>query len=163
MIIYAHGRSGTPWGAKVTALRAAGFEVEAPDLRPLDLAGRLRKLDEITRRQRGLLIGSSYGGLAALLLAMRHPERIHALLLLAPAINVYEPPVEDPQLLVVPSTVRTIILHGTRDEVVPISYSQALAARSGMGTRLVEVDDDHRLAASTPILLQAVQSLLPEA
>lgn len=163
MIIYAHGRDGTPWGAKVTALRAAGFEVEAPDMRPLDLAGRVRKLDEVTRRHHGLLVGSSYGGLAALLLAMRHPERIHTLLLLAPALNLYEPPVEDPRLLVVPASVRTIIVHGTRDEVVPVSYSQALSARSGMSTRLVEVDDDHRLGASTPNILQAVQSLLTEA
>ena len=162
MIIYAHGRSGTPWGAKITALRAAGYEVVAPDLRAEDLAGRVRKLDQLTRRQRGLLVGSSYGGLAALLLAIQHPERFHALLLLAPALNLYEPPVEDPNTLVVPSTVRTVIIHGTRDEIVPIGASRALAARSGMGTRLVEVDDEHRLAASEPIILQAVAALLPD-
>lgn len=41
----------------------------------------------------------------------------------------------------------TLILHGTRDEVVPIASSRAYAAAHA-NVRLVEVDDDHGLLAS---------------
>lgn len=162
MIIYAHGRDGTPWGAKVTALRSAGFDVLAPDLRGLDLAARVQRLDELTRKNRGLLVGSSYGGLAAVLLAARAPERVDALVLLAPALQLYEPPVVDPNRLFLPRTVRATIVHGARDETVPIDCSRRFAARSGAAVRLIEVDDDHRLAASLPVVIQAVRALLVE-
>lgn len=162
MIIYAHGRDGTPWGAKVSALREAGYEVQAPDLRGVDLAGRIRKLDEQSKRQPGLLVGSSYGGLAALVLAIRHPERFPALVLLAPALQIYEPPVLEPSSLALSERVRAHIVHGTRDETVPIEVSRGLVARSGPHVRLYEVDDDHRLSQSMPTILRAVRSALVE-
>lgn len=162
MLIYAHGRDGTPWGAKVSALRAAGFEVQAPDLRGVNLAGRIARLDEATRKSPGLLVGSSYGGLAATILAMRHPERFSAIVLLAPALQLYEPPVQDPNQLWLPQSVRAHIVHGTRDETVPVDVSRRFVARSGPHVRLTEVDDDHRLGASTATILQAVRSALTE-
>ena len=42
----------------------------------------------------------------------------------------------------------TLIIHGTRDEVVPIDSSRAYA-KSHDNVRLIEVDDVHDLAAST--------------
>lgn len=160
MIIYAHGRDGTPWGAKVSGLRAAGFEVEAPDLRGFDLSGRIRKLEEVCKRSRGLVVGSSYGGLAAVMLAMRWPERFDALVLLAPALHLWEHPVDDPNRLWLPERVRGLIVHGTRDEVVPIDVSRRFASRSGPQVRVVEVDDDHRLGNAMPTIVAAVREAL---
>lgn len=162
MIIYAHGRDGTPWGTKVTGLRQAGFEVTAPDLRGADLAERVQKLDQLTRGRRALLVGSSYGGLAAVLLAIRAPDRFRTLVLLAPALSLWEPPVEDPNRLSLPSTVRATIVHGARDAVVPIDASRRFAARSGPHVRLIEVDDDHRLEASLPTIIQVIRQELSE-
>lgn len=45
----------------------------------------------------------------------------------------------------------TLVLHGTRDEVVPIAGSRAWVA-AHPNARLVEVDDDHALAASLSTL-----------
>ena len=160
MILYAHGREGTPWGAKVTALRAAGFEVQAPDLRELNLAARTARIEDALKRSGGLLVASSYSGLAAVVLARRPQLRIHRLVLLAPAMHVFEPPVDDPSRLTLPESCQTVIVHGTADENVPIDFSRRLAARSGPHVRLVEVNDGHRLGASMPTILSAVRSML---
>lgn len=159
MLVYAHGLNGSPWGDKIAALRDAGFEVKAPDCRGRTLAQRIDALDEATRLHPGLLVGSSYGGLAALVLALRRPERIHRLVLFAPALHLYEPPVEDPNGLVLSSRARAIIVHGRADEVVPIDVSRRFQARSGKHVALWEVEDDHRLAASTHYLVAAVREL----
>ena len=45
--------------------------------------------------------------------------------------------------------VPTLIIHGTRDEVVPIAHSRTFAADK-RHVRLVEVDDDHELITSLP-------------
>lgn len=52
------------------------------------------------------------------------------------------------------------VLHGRRDESVPLCESEALAARSP-GARLVVVDDDHGLLA--PATLARLDGLLAEA
>ena len=160
MIIYAHGREGTPWGAKVTGLRAAGYEVYAPDLRELNLAARISRIEDALKQHNGLLVASSYSGLAAVVLARRTQLRIHRLVLLAPAMHVYEPPVDDPGRLVLPETVQTVIVHGTLDENVPVDFSRRLAARSGPHVRLIEVEDTHRLGSSMPTIIQAVRGMI---
>jgi predicted esterase len=86
-----------------------------------------------------VLVGSSFGGAIAVALlglgAWRGPT-----VLLAPAAA----------LLAVPNTLpagaTVTIAHGTRDDVVPMEDSRALAATGTPSlVRLVEVDDDHRL------------------
>jgi pimeloyl-ACP methyl ester carboxylesterase len=46
----------------------------------------------------------------------------------------------------------TLILHGTRDETVPIDRSRELAKQNA-NVRLVELDDGHELVASLPAIL----------
>jgi pimeloyl-ACP methyl ester carboxylesterase len=48
--------------------------------------------------------------------------------------------------------VPTLILHGTRDEVVPVADSRAFAA-TRPHVQLIELDDGHELVASIPRLL----------
>ncbi|MBT3219263.1 MAG: alpha/beta fold hydrolase, partial [Proteobacteria bacterium] len=121
VIVLAHGLEGSPEGTKARTLREAGFDLIAPDGRKKPLAQRIDELEEATRPGRELiLVGSSYGGLAALVLAHRHPERFHGLVLCAPALILREPPVEDPESLVVSPDLPCIVLHGIHDEIVPI-------------------------------------------
>jgi pimeloyl-ACP methyl ester carboxylesterase len=148
---------GSPNGRKIQHLRSIGFEVVAPDGRGLPLASRLVDLERVTRGQGILLIGSSYGGLAAAHLAMLHPERFIGVLLLAPALHHSEPPVVDGAGLRPPSGVPTIVIHGLSDQVVPIEGSRRYAHS---GATLLEVDDDHSLAASLADIAEAVHGLL---
>lgn len=53
----------------------------------------------------------------------------------------------------------TLIVHGERDDVVPIAGSVEWAQKSA-NVRLVRVDDDHSLTASLPIILREADALL---
>jgi uncharacterized protein len=67
----------------------------------------------------------------------------------AMAIDVGDPEVSVP----------TLILHGARDEAVPIETSRAFA-RGNPHVQLVELDDGHELIASLPRLLQEADRFL---
>ncbi|MHC4599735.1 MAG: alpha/beta fold hydrolase [Planctomycetota bacterium] len=159
MIVFAHGLEGSPNGSKIRTLREAGFEVQAPDFTGLPLASRVALLLEATEGKRSILAGSSYGGLAACVVAARYPERFSGLLLCAPAFNVAEAPAEDPTALCAPDGLPTIIVHGLRDDVVPPEVSRLYRDRSGPHVRLWEVDDGHRLAESRDVIVEAAREL----
>jgi pimeloyl-ACP methyl ester carboxylesterase len=55
--------------------------------------------------------------------------------------------------------VPTLIFHGVRDDVVPIEGSRRFAAGRA-NVRLVELDDDHQLVASLPVLLDGASAFL---
>jgi pimeloyl-ACP methyl ester carboxylesterase len=156
-IVFAHGLEGSPNGRKIEYLRTSGFDVVAPDGRGLTLAERLVGLEAATRGHGILLIGSSYGGLAAAHLAMLHPERFLGLLLLAPALHYSEPPVSDVTRLCPPPGVPTMVMHGLGDQVVPIESSRRYAEK---GAALLEVADDHSLAASLVAMADAVYAMI---
>lgn len=147
-VLFAHGLEGRPDGRKATALRAAGLDVCAPDGRGLPLAARVAGLEAaLEELERPVLVGSSYGGLAALVVAHRHADALTAVLLLAPALHVREPPAVDPDTLVIPPSLPAEVFHGTRDGVVPVQVSRDLARRCPHVV-LREVDDDHLLRTS---------------
>jgi pimeloyl-ACP methyl ester carboxylesterase len=159
-ILFCHGLESAPQGKKFRALLEAGYDVLAPDCQGLVL---LERVDLVRRVVLGyaappLLVGSSYGGLTALVVAAELAGRgvmVPGLVLCAPALDLSEPPVDSaPVRVVAPTT----IIHGTRDEVVPVAVSRELAARQQV--MLIEVDDDHRLAESLGVLLSVVARTL---
>ncbi len=56
----------------------------------------------------------------------------------------------------------TMLLHGTGDEVVPVTSSRRYAA-SLANVTLIEVDDDHRLARSTPLITMKTLAFMLDA
>lgn len=93
-VLYLHGFASGPSSAKaqriVPALREDGLEVRLPDLNEggFEHLTVTRILESAERRlfDRTLVIGSSLGGYAACLLAVRDP-RVKALVLMAPAFD----------------------------------------------------------------------------
>ncbi len=159
MLVFAHGLEGSPLGTKSRFLRGLDPSLRVADMRGIALQGRFDLLEEQTRGGGLLLVGSSYGGLVAALLALRYPERFSGLVLCAPALGRREPPNLRPEDLVAPPGVPTVIIHGLQDDVVPIEHSRAYRDRSGPGVVLHEVDDDHRLSESLDLLGEIVQRL----
>lgn len=160
MILWAHGLEGSPEGTKVQALRAAGFEVEAPDGRGMVLAHRLAGLEAASARladRRPVLAGSSYGGLAAAWLAQAHPERFRAVLLLAPALFHREAPALEP--VQAPGGLRVHVIHGAHDDVVPLQGSRDYVDGAGPAVTLEVVDDDHPLVGSLDRIIAACREL----
>jgi pimeloyl-ACP methyl ester carboxylesterase len=158
-VVFVHGLEGRPDGAKPTALREGGFEVFAPDGRGRSLADRIAGAQRAIDAHPGaILVGSSYGGLAAAWIASVRPDDLRGLVLLAPALFVVEPPVGDPAGLQVSATLPTRVLHGTADAVVPVACSRRFVAANPHAV-LTEVDDDHALRGSLPELVAAVRAL----
>lgn len=166
-VVVAHGLEGSPEGAKVRALREAGLPVFAPDGRRKALAERIPGIRAALEAHPGaVLVGSSYGGLAALALvdqlAQEGAELPHALVLLAPALMWNEPPVSEASQLKVPESVPCVVFHGVADEIVPIEESRALVARCPHVV-LQERPDGHRLSATLPEITAEVTRLAQRA
>jgi len=162
-ILFAHGLESGPIGRKSQALVDAGYEVLAPDCRGLELAQRVERLvtalvGATSTIAPPLVVGSSFGGIAGLVAALVAAERgvvVRGLVLCAPALML-PPPLGTVEQLGCPA--RTILVHGTRDEVIPIDVSRRFAREHGAELR--EVDDDHGLGnAGLPVILAAVREL----
>lgn len=144
-LCFLHGLESGPIGTKSLALQSAFGAVLAPDCRGmLDIDERLAHVERVLAEvdDELVLVGSSFGGLMAALVADRQPHRVRASLLLAPALHA--PGVESVRW--VPSWCR--ILHAPADAIVPFSASVAFGAR--LQVPVEAVDDDHRLSASIP-------------
>lgn len=158
MILFCHGLESEPHGRKYHALVDAGFEVVAPDCRGKDLRARIDIIvAAIETHHPTVLVGSSFGGIAGLLaaiLAKRNGTAVDALLLLAPALQLPAPP----ELGIAPHCpAPTTILHGTRDDVIPIDVSRTFVREHG--ARLIEVDDEHALPASLDLIVSITGEL----
>jgi pimeloyl-ACP methyl ester carboxylesterase len=152
-LLFLHGLESGPHGSKYQALAAAFGTVLAPDTTGIsDPAHRLARIAKATQDLRSaVIVGSSFGGLMAVLLAEKYPERCHRLVLMAPAVHV-------PLIDHIQRQPPTVIVHGTRDAVVPFSASETFAARTG--ALLLPQDDDHRLAASLSVMIEQVRLAL---
>ncbi len=162
---YLHGLASSPQAHKAVALARAlepkGITLERPDLNvpsleKLSLEAMLGEVDRMAARSPGelwCLVGSSLGGYVAAYWAERNPSLVRRLLLLCPVID---PGALRPAWSTWPASPEvaclTRIVHGTRDESVPISSSRSYAATRAH-VSLLEVDDDHRLVASTPRII----------
>lgn len=145
LVIWSHGLDAAPWGAKSKALRAEaealGATMDAvdyqgvrdPDERVRMLVARIIEADGPV-----LLAGSSMGGYASAAAAMEADPL--GLFLLAPAFYFPGYAWQDFPGLDVP----TAIIHGWRDEVVPVERSIRFAGIHRADLRIV--DGDHRLS-----------------
>lgn len=102
-VYYLHGFASSPESTKARRFTAhlgeRGFAVHTPDLNAPDFTTLTmsRMLDQVTGHIASdspspvTLIGSSLGAALAILLASRLPERVHRLVLLAPAVMLAKP------------------------------------------------------------------------
>lgn len=159
VVVVAHGLEGRPDGRKPTALRAAGLEVICPDMRGMVLAPRVELLVATVKQHPGcVLVGSSYGGLASMAALPALADLVHHLVLLAPALHHREPPLTASSELVVPARLPADVVHGCADEVVPLSVSEELVARSPHVALRVTADG-HLLIDALPGIVERVRQI----
>jgi pimeloyl-ACP methyl ester carboxylesterase len=149
LIVFSHGQDGEPWGTKIVAMadiaRARGYRVESVDYRGIgDPAARVQKLLTFCNTQAAavgpVLVGSSLGGHVAT--AVSQAVNARGLFLLAPAF--YMPGYE--QHTPKPAACPIAIVHGWRDDIVPIDHGIRYA-REYRAT-LHAIDADHRMTAN---------------
>jgi alpha/beta superfamily hydrolase len=142
--VFSHGKETDPWGSKITAMAATVRElklaVESVDYQGIeDPTQRVHKLLEAGSKMTGsmVLVGSSMGGHVSAAAARR--LRARGLFLLAPAF--YMPGFEayTPQDIDCP----TAIVHGWRDDIVPVENSIRWAREHKAALHILE--SDHRL------------------
>ena len=143
-VVFSHGKESGPWGAKITAMAAVvreiGLAVESVDYRGLDdpAARVTRLIDAAAGLGDGVvLVGSSMGGHVSAAAAAR--VRPRGLFLLAPAF--YMPGFEAHTPLDVACP--TVIVHGWRDDIVPVANSIRWAEAHGSALHILP--SDHRL------------------
>src|ERR1044071_7414060 len=143
-VVFSHGKDAGPWGVKITALagnaRSEGYEVESVDYRGIDdPRERVNKLVEFCKELKGdlVLCGSSLGGYVSVAAA----SLLHArgVFLMAPALTMPGLPPLRERLLDCPTT----IVHGWKDDVVPVEQSIEFARRHGCALHIL--NSDHRL------------------
>jgi alpha-beta hydrolase superfamily lysophospholipase len=150
---------GEPQGRLGQALAAAGYDVLAPNYRGLDLetAADIITYQLLEQELPLVVVGHSFGGAVGLLAAIRAASAGRAtrgLILCAPALFLAEA-VAGPERLRCPTQI--ILIHGSRDEAIPIALSRGFAREHD--ARLIEVDDDHALSRSYGVVLEAVAAL----
>ena len=140
--MFIHGLESSGRGFKGRLLRGVYDDTLTPDFRG-DLAERMAQLEPLLEgKDPWILVGSSFGGLMAALAACQHPTWVRRLILLAPALH--HPEFQTPG----PVTVPTLVVHGTRDEIVPLEEVRVRAERTFTQLTFRQVDDDHLLHAT---------------
>jgi len=142
-VYFAHGKESGPWGDKIRALadvaKQHGYQVESPDYSDLiDANKRAERLITLcTGKQVDVLVGSSMGGyVSAVTSAVLQPK---GLFLMAPAFFIPGYAIEEPQT----GTVKTVIVHGWNDDIVPVENSIRFAQSRKAELHLL--DSGHRL------------------
>jgi predicted esterase len=146
-VYFSHGQESGPWGTKIRSMaetvRSLGCRAESVDYQGLaDPTERVVRLVEECRQVREplILVGSSMGGHVATAAAAE--TRAVGLFVLAPAYYMegFE------ELTPPPPAIPIVIVHGWRDDVVPVANSIRYAGNC-MATLHV-VNGDHRLTAN---------------
>lgn len=142
-IIFSHGKDGAPWGDKIVAMaeraRKLGFRAESVDYRGIDdPRERVQKLLSFAAGvPEPVLVGSSLGGYVAT--AASTALRARALFLLAPAFYMRGYEQYTPQ----PADCPIAIVHGWRDDIVPVGNSYRYAQEHRATLHII--DSDHRM------------------
>jgi predicted alpha/beta-hydrolase family hydrolase len=167
-IILSHGSDSSPEAIKVSALAAIaeslGWRTHRPDYRSDDARGYADSVAPRIARLRAtiealdappLLVGSSMGAFVSGLVSLEVP--VAGLLLLATPSRIpgYARKFD------LDHDVRTMLIHGWRDEVCPLSGIHAFAADHRLP--LLVVDDDHRLGDSLPTITAQFRLMLEPA
>jgi predicted esterase len=161
LIVFSHGQDGEPWGAKIVAMadvaRGLGYKTESVDYRGIsDPQHRVEKLASFCKELHSspVLVGSSMGGHVAT--AVSQSSGARGLFLLAPAF--YMPGYE--KYTPKPAHCPITIVHGWRDDVVPIDNSIRYA-REYRAT-LHAIDSDHRMTASIQDIVRFLRIFLED-
>jgi pimeloyl-ACP methyl ester carboxylesterase len=164
-LCFLHGLDSSPEGTKASLLKKHEESIWIPVLPP-GVFDRLRLLEQ-EAHEPVLLMGSSMGGLTALMYAMAHPEMVEGMVLMAPAVQSRQNGIftdEEKAFLgsvYIPAGIPTIVIAGKQDVVVPLSAIRRVIERSpdNAAITLHEVDDDHDLHRSLNLMWKAVSDI----
>ena len=149
-IIFIHGLESSGKGFKAKFLKELFPEILTPSFFPYSsnllmediLKERMEQLQFILREKSNwIILGSSFGGLMATIYALKNPERIKHLVLLAPFLT-------SPKYYTsrtTPINIPVFVVHGINDSVVSARKARKHAKKIFTNLEYILVDDDHSL------------------
>ena len=135
LAIYLHGFASSAQSSKATyfaaKLRERGIQLLTPDFNQPDFATltisrMIEQVGALMNRHRGspvTLVGSSLGGFVAVQTAVRYPDRIGRMILLAPAFDLSSGPPGDRTVDEWKRTNRMDVFHYAYGRVMPLEYA----------------------------------------
>ncbi len=165
-LFFFHGMESSPRGKKALLLKKHFPGCSIPQLPP-ELLKRNWLIEELVQ-QPSWLIGSSLGGLSALFFAMKNPNLVKEMILLAPAVGFYTHDfftMEDMnriQTSFIPEGIRTTVLAGEKDDVIPLVAIDEMIKRSPdkKNIEIIKLDDDHSLNQFPDLLIDLVKKMV---
>ncbi len=140
-LIFLHGSDSSSQTYKAALLRRRYPGMVVPDFTGT-LKERMLQLEQIIGTTTGwTMVGSSLGGTMAALFASKHPKQVRKLVLLAPALIL----LDFTQQVKYPIPVPCTIIHGTKDDIVPLEENRKAAEKFFPQLTYIVVEDDHRL------------------
>jgi uncharacterized protein len=134
-VIYLHGFASSAQSTKATyfseKLRQRGIELLTPDFNEPDFSTLTitRMIDQVAAMMNGqrrvavTLIGSSLGGFVAVQTALKYPDRVARLILLAPALDLSSGPPGDRSIDEWKRTNRMDVFHYAYGRIMPLEYA----------------------------------------
>lgn len=145
-LLFLHGYESSGNGFKANFLRQIFPTIETPTLTG-ELDQRLEQINSVFQENKTwIIIGSSYGGLMAAILAAKSKVKIVQLVLLAPALL---PSLIPDSLRIKQIDIPTTIISGKQDEIVPTASIKDFSTHLFTQLKFIEVEDDHRLHSTT--------------
>lgn len=160
LVVFSHGKESGPMGSKIRALMNVAVNLGAQAVsvdyseHPVGIFHDQNAAEEAERRVKQLvstdlpvhrqlvLVGSSMGGYVSTVAS--HDMSVAGLFLLAPAFYLPGYAIQE----LAPSTSNTLLVHGWRDDVVPVQNSIRFAQLHRCDLHLL--DGDHRLNEVLP-------------
>ncbi|TXT61401.1 MAG: Alpha/beta hydrolase family protein [Promethearchaeota archaeon] len=148
--IFIHGLESSGEGFKGNFFRKKIPQILTPTFKAFEptksisklLNERMSQLKSILKEKNAwLLIGSSFGGLMASLYALKNPNKVKKIILLAPYL-IYEG-INPNQFSQIKIPVK--IFHGKNDEIIPVKQNKEIAKTWFQNLDYKIVDDDHML------------------
>jgi pimeloyl-ACP methyl ester carboxylesterase len=140
-VIYLHGFASSAQSSKAmffaARLRERGIDLLTPDFNEPEFSTLTisRMIERVAALMDGhgapvTLIGSSLGGFVAIQTALKHPDRVGRLVLLAPALDLSSGPPGDRSLSEWKRTNRLDVFHYAYGRVMPLEYALYADAQS---------------------------------
>ncbi|HUG33988.1 MAG TPA: hypothetical protein VMJ90_04405 [Anaerolineales bacterium] len=140
-LIYLHGLESDSKSGKAHQFREWFPGMLTPDFKGVFDERMIQLTPILGAESRWTIIGSSFGGLMGATFTCDHSTQVRKLILLAPALMLDPFAARVPEPVSVPTTV----IHGTRDDTVPLELVREIAQKHFTDLTYIIVDDDHRL------------------
>lgn len=166
-LYFLHGMESSPQGTKSKFLKEHFPDCIIPHLPP-DNQKRMEILGSLIGEP-AWIVGSSLGGLSAVLFAMKNPGFVKGMVIMAPAVGFFDKTIfsEAERLRLgktyIPAGIPCVVIAAEYDDVIPLQAIEDMLARSPDRTQisLIKVKDDHRLNQSLDILYNNLKKMMP--